>query len=497
MVLETERGTRVLVVISSWGTSNDHYLSRLVAEYRAMPFDVDIVVLSNVHREVAPGVEVVVEAVKPGPLWPVVGQVQRPWMLRHAYREWKRHLEFPFGHKQILASRVGAYDLFVFSEDDTLLTERNIRAFLEVSSDLRDDEIAGFLRYEQQADGNRNFPEVHGHFHWDPSSVRVRGGQTFAFFTNEHSACYVLTQKQLRRAIDTGNYLVGPHTEKYDLLCTVATDPYTQCGFEKLICVSRLEDFLIHHLPNKYVGTEFGVDDSVLAPQVDALLRIGMNCHRPASLFNAETKLKYAKFSKSYYERVRPEVVSAIPNTTQTVLSIGCGWGATEEWLTDKGIRVTAMPLDPVIASHAGTKGMEVVAGDFAAAHAKLAEKRFDCLLLSNVLHLVPDPVEVLSSFKGLLSPAGVSVALVPNTNRQKEVTSKNGRATGPTGNFQQTGIHATSHKTLRSWFGRSGMQVQSIKNILSPRAGKYRRFTLGLADSSLASEFLAVARKA
>ena len=53
----------------------------------------------------------------------------------------------------------------------------------------------------------------------------------------------------------------------------------------------------------------------------------------------------------------------------------------------------TAIPIDPVIGACAQARGVEVVCGDLPAAIEKLGERRFDCVLLSNVLHLVREPV--------------------------------------------------------------------------------------------------------
>jgi hypothetical protein len=234
---------RVLVAITSYGSKNDAYLPHILEEYRSMPYDVDLVVLSNTRKVLGADVELVVGLPTPD-----------PWSL-------------PFGHKRIFDDRLNDYDLFIHTEDDMLITQRNVEAFLQVRKVLPEQEIAGFLRYEESADGKMNYPDVHAYFHWDPASVCSRGPYALAFLTNEQSACYVLTQDQLRRAIKSGRYLVDPHRGRYGLCETAATDPYTQCGFKRYVCTSHLDDFLVHHLSNKYVG-RLGVGDPELRRQV-------------------------------------------------------------------------------------------------------------------------------------------------------------------------------------------------------------------------------------
>lgn len=467
---------KILVAIASYGNANDRYLAQLITEYSALPFQVDIKVLSNISKTVSSPSETIV----------VDLQGKDPWTL-------------PFAHKQIFAEHLNEYDLFIYSEDDVLITYRNICAFLEVSKVLPEDEIAGFLRFERGPDGRINYPEIHGRFHWDPASVRRRGEYVLAFFTNEHAACYVLTRQQLRRAIDSGGFLAGPRQGKYDLLCTAATDPYTQCGFQKVICISRIEDFLVHHLPNKYVGSVYGVDGPELCRQLGHLKRLGLTGHTPISFFQTETKLAPALYSKEYYEPVRADVVSAIPADTRSVLSIGCGWGAMEVALVSKGMRVVAIPLDPIIAGGLDAEGVEIIYGDFESGRKKLAGQRFDCLLMSNVLHLVPNPVDVLSSFGEYLTEKGKVVVLVPNVLRLPTYW-KNARGkvqSGALQGFERTGFHLTSHKIVRRWFREAGMRVESIVDVLSPRYQKVSRISLGIMNPRLSIELIAVGRQA
>ena len=120
---------RILVAIASYGTKNLKYLQALLTEYRRMPFEVDVVVLSNEPKELGEDVEVLVGLPTRNPR------------------------SLPFGHKALFAERAKDYDLFIYSEDDTLITERNIRAFLDAIGVLPAHEIAGFLRVRNRAPG--------------------------------------------------------------------------------------------------------------------------------------------------------------------------------------------------------------------------------------------------------------------------------------------------------------------------------------------------------
>ena len=125
-----------------------------------------------------------------------------------------------------------------------------------------------------------------------------RGGYAFAFFTNEHSAAYILTRAQLERVIASGRFLIGPHDGKYALPETAATDPYTQCGLRKMICISEINDFVLPHLPNKYVDT-LGLPDVEFRAQIRALQAI-LDKARPATvLMKTETNLLRLKWSKT------------------------------------------------------------------------------------------------------------------------------------------------------------------------------------------------------
>ncbi len=245
----TQRKLRLLVTIASYGVKNLAFLNRIIRQYQSMTMDVDVVVLSDGPKDLDGSAKLIVGL-----------PAKNPWSL-------------PFAHKAILAENLDRYDLFAYSEDDMEVTEENIHAFLRATPELEDDEIAGFLRFEIDDSGVRSFPEIHGTYHWKPESVKRRGPYTVAEFSNEHAAFYILTQTQLRRAIASGGFLRSPYASRYDMACTAATDPYTSCGFRKVICISALHEFTIHHLPNRYAG-KIGLGNNWFKEQIQTLLDI-------------------------------------------------------------------------------------------------------------------------------------------------------------------------------------------------------------------------------
>src|ERR1035437_4571479 len=142
MMAESHGTPKVLVVIANHGTKNRCFCERLLAEYKSMKkYDVDIVVLSDTPKNLGPGI-----------LVNVGSPIADPWSL-------------PFGYKQLFIDRAAVYDMFIYSEDDMLITERSIEAFIETTRILPEEYIAGFMRFEVSPEGQRSYPDMHSHYH--------------------------------------------------------------------------------------------------------------------------------------------------------------------------------------------------------------------------------------------------------------------------------------------------------------------------------------------
>jgi len=381
---------KLLVVIASYGPRNMDLLVQVIERYQRMTLDIDIVVVSNDPKDLGPDIDVVVGLPS-----------KNPWSL-------------PFAHKTIFAQRLEEYDYFVYSEDDIGVTENNLRSFFYATPDLFEDEIAGFLRYELDAAGERNYPDFLGRFHWKPESVRKRGKHVIAEFSNEHAAFYILTRQQLCKAMESGGFLREPYEDVYDLACTAATDPYTSCGFRKVICVSSIQDFTVHHLSNRYAG-KVGISSIEFDTQIHAMHEIAEELRSSSPLLTSVSEWPVQRWAKDYYGEFDVRVVELIPGDVRTLLSIGSSSGDFELELKRRGFSVTACPLDAVIGSIIERQGIELIAGSFDECLARLRGRHFDCVIVGNFLHIVSDSGDLIRGCAELVRQQGFLLANGPN----------------------------------------------------------------------------------
>lgn len=416
-------------------------LKTLIRAYHSLAMAVDVVVVSNAPKDLGSDIEVVVGLPS-----------QNPWSL-------------PFAHKRIFAERMDSYDLFAYSEDDMGVTGKNIQAFVNVTRRLESGEIAGYLRYEDSPSGIRYLPDVHGPYHWKPESVRRRGPYTIAEFTNEHAGFYILTQTQLRRAIDSGGFLRAPCEGRYAMLETAATDPYTNCGFRKVVCISTLEDFLIHHLSNRYVG-KLGVSLSAFEREIQTLIKICDGDHPASTLCEVESKMPRAEWSKSYYERPSAELLELVPRDARTILSIGCGSGATEIEFERRGASVTALPLDSVVGALGVRLGFEVIYGSMDECFRRLEGRAFDCVLSTNLVHLQRDPRRLLEQASRFVAGRGTLVISGPNFHSVPTFLKHvvHNRNYARLQNFSTSGVQVCSTRELTAYLRRLGLQASAIR---------------------------------
>jgi len=105
-------------------------------------------------------------------------------------------------------------------------------------------------------------------------------------------------------------------------------------------------------------------------------------------------------------------------NKTGTVLDVGCGRGRLGLEIETLGFRVTGIDDSSVACETARTRLSEVIElnlMDFAKVAQILGERRFDWLMMADVLEHLPYPEKALEFYKQYLAPGGRLMVSLPN----------------------------------------------------------------------------------
>jgi hypothetical protein len=459
---------RIMAVLANYGTGNDVYLHKVLDSFRSMPFQFDLHILTNVPKDLGPKVKV------------------------HVGLPTSNPLSLPFAHRRLFAENLIGADYFIYCEDDVLITERSINAFLELSRVLKPDEIPGFLRVEYNAAGERYMESAHGAFRWEPASLVKRGDFVLASFTNFHSAFTMASRAQVQQAINSGGFIVPPHIGRFDIRESASSDLYTQCGLKRLICISGIEDFLVRHLSDKNC-CKWGIPYKEFLENTRALQRIDQEGGWKGSLVEVETRMPRGFWAKNLYESPDPQILDKMPKDAKTVLAVGSGWGATEELLAKQGKHVVALPVDGVFGDCLRRRGIEVVEGPLEKAVATLRNRQFDAILMLDFIHLLPEPTNWLTLIRPLLGTTGVLLATVPRTFdplRLAWYLRGEPAAVSPK-SYARTGVQKVTHARLAKWFDAAGLNADIQVSCNTPARMSMLAKVQGLGGRLFGDRFL------
>lgn len=120
------------------------------------------------------------------------------------------------------------------------------------------------------------------------------------------------------------------------------------------------------------------------------------------------------------YTGLRPDLLKHVTKKNCEVLDLGCATGANGKWLLDSGIAtlVEGVEYDPEMASQAAKFYHRIYNLDLNSEHTLLdaiTDKKFDYILLGDILEHLHDPWKTLSSARMLLKPEGNAIISIPN----------------------------------------------------------------------------------
>ncbi|MBI4687000.1 MAG: glycosyltransferase [Nitrospirae bacterium] len=177
--------------------------------------------------------------------------------------------------------------------------------------------------------------------------------------------------------------------------------------------------------------------------------------------------------SADYYKQERRDVQAMIPNGTIRVLDIGCGEGVFGKRLLEKGAQeVTGIEVTPDAAKKAGKNLSRVVCADIETIDRLPFENGyFDCLILSDVLEHLKDPLSVLTRLKDYLSEDGVIIASIPNV-RYHGVVNMLAEGYWRYQNFgilDRTHLRFFTKKEMEKLFQDAGFDITGLSENIDP----------------------------
>lgn len=160
-------------------------------------------------------------------------------------------------YRNDLLSMIDDYDVFIYLEDDMLVTKENLETFLLENSKLPDNYVVGFLRYEIK-NGTRFLNELsknQGAHSTIPHLMFINKRKYFQI-SNVHQGSFALEKRNLKRMITNGSYNVPMGTTLEDAASNFyyGVWPGTPNGLIKVYPADSIDKLLIYHLSEKHTN---------------------------------------------------------------------------------------------------------------------------------------------------------------------------------------------------------------------------------------------------
>jgi len=200
-----------------------------------------------------------------------------------------------------------------------------------------------------------------------------------------------------------------------------------------------------------------------------------------------------------YFNFVRRDIAALLPSRAERVLEVGCGAGATLQWLRSTGQagHTTGIELAADAAAVARTRVDRLLEGPLDQHLHSLPKAGYDLVLCLDVLEHLVDPWQATRDLRDLLQPGGTLIVSLPNVRNHRVVLPLllNGRW-----QYRDAGIMDRTHLRFFSRHGARELLEQAGLDITAEAStGKRRgdrdfwkdKLTLGLLSPLFVVQYL------
>lgn len=234
--MSVRKNMKILVSITSFKEEKISYLTTVLNQYdhisRILQCDIDIILSTNYSSKF---------------------RLQNN--LEHAITDYKDSVrwEYSWENKNKIFTRYINYDYVIESDDDVLISEKNVLQYIQLER-IEDDCIPGFLITEYGKDKNRYIQSM---IEGKPiGEIFVKNQTSFFVPENIHSAFYMIDKIRMSRFLSINPNAMTPKTiRNYDVACISVSEIYF--FFKKIIDLNNWDLHMIDHLPNKYINGQY------------------------------------------------------------------------------------------------------------------------------------------------------------------------------------------------------------------------------------------------
>lgn len=182
--------------------------------------------------------------------------------------------------------------------------------------------------------------------------------------------------------------------------------------------------------------------------------------------------------------------VAGIGKAGMAILEVGCSSGYVGATLVAKGHRVTGVEVDPVAAEAARAVLQEVHTGNAEAFFAAHPDRRYDAILLGDVLEHMVDPAATLRRCTERLSDDGaVAISLPCVTHGSVRAMLLEGRwEYADYGLLDRTHLRFFSREGMAGLISDAGLRIERLQAVVMPIETASREYGMALRPQSIAA---------